>query len=134
MSILLACLLGLCPTALAQHAIPLEPLESEDRPLFSLASPVGSIEFDDPEQPHPVIASLQEEVEGEPGGVSGFRFWLKTILDPEDVEIFSEWASRQSGEYRRLIRTFDRATDEQAIESLLDQTLALVKREKSSNR
>ena len=96
--------------------------------------PVGSIEFDDPKQTHPVIASLQEEVEGEPGGVSGFRFWLKTILDPEDVEIFSEWASRQSGEYRRLIRSFDRATDEQAIESLLEQTLALVNREKSSNR
>ncbi len=96
--------------------------------------PVGSIEFDDPTQPHPVIASLQDAVETAPGGVSGFRFWLKTILDPEDVEIFSDWASRQSAEYRRLIRTFDRANDDQAIESLLDMTLALVNREKSANR
>ena len=96
--------------------------------------PVGSIEFDDPTQPHPVVASLQNAVEGAPGGVSGFRFWLKTILDPEDVEVFSDWASRQSAEYRRLIRTFDRANDDQAIESLLDMTLALVNREKSANR
>ena len=96
--------------------------------------PVGSIEFDDPTQPHPVVASLQDAVEGAPGGVSGFRFWLRTILDPEDVEIFSDWASRQSAEYRRLIRTFDRANDDQAIESLLDTTLALVNREKSANR
>ena len=96
--------------------------------------PVGSIEFDDPTQPHPVVASLQSAVEGAPGGVSGFRFWLKTILDPEDVEVFSDWASRQSAEYRHLIRTFDRANDDQAIESLLDMTLALVNREKSANR
>ncbi len=96
--------------------------------------PVGSIEFDDPAQTHPVIASLQEAVEQEPGGVSGFRFWLKTILDPKDVEVFSDWASRQSGEYRRLIRQFDRARDDQAIESLLDLTLDLVKRAKTANR
>lgn len=96
--------------------------------------PVGSIEFDDPAQPHPVIASLQESVEGQPGGVSGFRFWLKTILDPEDVEVFSNWADRQSAEYRRLIREFDRAKNDQAIESLLDVTLALVSREKSAGR
>lgn len=96
--------------------------------------PVGSIEFDDPTQPHPVIASLQESVEGQPGGVSGFRFWLKTILDPEDVEVFSNWADRQSAEYRRLIREFDRAKNDQAIESLLDATLALVSREKSASR
>ena len=96
--------------------------------------PVGSIEFDDPAQPHPVIASLQESVEGQLGGVSGFRFWLKTILDPEDVEVFSNWAGRQSAEYRRLIREFDRAKNDQAIESLLDATLALVSREKSAGR
>lgn len=96
--------------------------------------PVGSIEFDDPERPHPVIASLQESVEGQPGGVSGFRFWLKTILDPEDVEVFSKWAGRQSAEYRRLIRQFDRAKNDQAIESLLDATLALVSREKGASR
>ena len=96
--------------------------------------PIGSIEFDDPAQPHPVIASLQESEEGQPGGVSGFRFWLKTILDPEDVKVFSEWADRQSAEYRRLIRQFDRAKNDQAIESLLDATLALVSREKSASR
>lgn len=96
--------------------------------------PVGSIEFDDPVQPHPVVASLQEAVEGEPGGVSGFRFWLKTILDPEDVTVFSNWASRQSAEYQRLIRRYDRANDDRSIESLLDATLALVRREKSANR
>lgn len=96
--------------------------------------PIGSIEFDDPVQPHPVVASLQQAVEGEPGGVSGFRFWLKTILDPDDVAVFSQWASRQSAEYQRLIRRYDRASDDQSIESLLDATLALVRREKSANR
>ena len=64
----------------------------------------------------------------------GFRFWLKTILDPEDVEVFSGWASRKSAEYRRLIRRFDRAVDDQQMESLLDVTLDLVNREKSEER
>ncbi len=96
--------------------------------------PTGSIEFDDPERPHPVVASLQEAVEEGSGGVSGFRFWLKTILDPEDVEVFSGWASRKSAEYRRLIRRFDRAVDDQQMESLLDVTLDLVNREKSEER
>lgn len=90
-----------------------------------------SIEFDDPSELHPVVASLQDSVQG---GVDGFRFWLRTILDPEDVEIFSGWASRQSAEYRNLIRQFDGADDDHAIESLLEDTLALVDREKATDR
>ena len=68
------------------------------------------------------------------GGVDGFRFWLKTILDPDDVEIFSGWAGRKSTEFRRLVNKFDRADDDHAIESLLEDTLALVNREKTRNR
>lgn len=93
--------------------------------------PVGSIDLEDPPPPHPVIASLQDSMQGEPGGINGFRFWIQTILDPNDVEIFSGWASRQSSQYRDLIRKFDNARDDQAIESLLDDTLAFLNREKS---
>lgn len=93
----------------------------------------GAIEFDDP-LPHPVVASLQESVHSTTGGVDGFRFWLKTILDPEDVEIFTGWAGRQSTEYRQLVRKFDSADDDHTIESLLEDTLALVNREKTPNR
>lgn len=93
-----------------------------------------AIDFDDASELHPVIASLHDSVQGEPGRVDGFRFWLRTILDPEDVEIFSGWASRQSAEYRKLIGKFDSADDDHAIESLLEDTLALVDREKTANR
>lgn len=94
----------------------------------------GAIEFDDPLPTHPVVASLQESVQHASGGVDGFRFWLKTILDPEDVKVFSGWAGRQSAEYRQLVRKFDSAADDFTIESLLEDTLALVKREKQPNR
>lgn len=94
----------------------------------------GAIEFDDPLPPHPVVASLQKAMQSKSGGVDGFRFWLRTILDPEDVEVFSGWAGRQSTEYRLLVDKFDRADDDQTIESLLDDTLALVNREKRPNR
>lgn len=90
-----------------------------------------SIEFDDPMELHPVVASLHDSVQG---GVDGFRFWLRTILDPEDVEVFSGWASRQSAEYRKLILKYDSANDDRAIESLLEDTLALVDREKTPIR
>ena len=96
--------------------------------------PAGSIEFDDPTHPHPVVTSLQQAMQGDSGRTGGFRFWLQTILDPEDVAVFSDWASRQSDAYRTLIRQFEHADDDQAIESLLDQTLALVDREKSAER
>ena len=96
--------------------------------------PSGAIEFDDPLPPHPVVASLQDSMQSASGGVDGFRFWLKTILDPDDVEIFSGWAGRKSTEFRRLVNKFDRADDDHAIESLLEDTLALVNREKTRNR
>jgi len=91
----------------------------------------GSIEFDDPSALHPDVASLQQSLQV---GVDGFRFWLRTILDPEDVEIFSGWARRRSAEYRSLIRKFDDAKDDHAIELLLEDTLALVDREKVPDR
>ena len=94
----------------------------------------GAIEFDDPSPPHPVVASLQESMQSASGGVDGFRFWLKTILDPEDVEIFSGWAGRQSTEYRKLVTKFESADDDNSIESLLEDTIALVNREKTPNR
>lgn len=94
----------------------------------------GAIEFDDQLPPHPVVASLQESMQTASGGVDGFRFWLKTILDPEDVEIFSGWAGRQSTEYRKLVTKFESADDDNSIESLLEDTIALVNREKTSNR
>lgn len=90
----------------------------------------AAIEFDDAQELHPVVASLQDSVQGDLGGADGFRFWLRTILDPEDVEIFSGWACRQSVEYRELIGKFDNANDDNAIEALLEDTLALVDREK----
>lgn len=94
--------------------------------------PVGSIDLEDPPPPHPVVASLQDSLQGEPGGINGFRFWIQTILDPNDVEIFSGWASRQSTQYRDLIRKFDNARDDQAIESLLEDTLAFLNHEKAA--
>lgn len=94
----------------------------------------GAIEFEDPLPTHPVVASLQDSVQHTSGGVDGFRFWLKTILDPEDVEVFSGWAGRQSAAYRQLVSKFDSADDDGMIESLLEDTLALVKREKQPNR
>lgn len=94
----------------------------------------GAIEFDDPLPPHPVVASLQDSVQSASGGVDRFRFWLKTILDPADVEIFSGWAGRQSTEFRKLVNKFDSADDDHTIESLLEDTLTLVNREKRPNR
>ena len=96
--------------------------------------PIGSIDLEDPPQPHPVVASLQDSMQSEPGGINGFRFWIQTILDPNDVEIFSDWASRQSTQYRDLMRKFDNARDDQAIESLLEDTLAFLNREKGAER
>ncbi len=94
----------------------------------------GAIEFDDPLPPHPVVSSFLDSVQSTPGGFDGFRFWLKTILDPEDVEIFSGWAGRQSTEYRQMVRKFEDAHDDQTIESLLEDTLAVVTREKTPKR
>ena len=94
--------------------------------------PVGSIEFDDSPRSHPAVGSLREPLADDPAGIDGFRFWLKTILDPKDVEIFSGWANRRSADYRALIRKFDNAEDDQAFEALLEDTLALLDREKSA--
>ncbi len=67
-----------------------------------------------------------------PGTVDGFQFWVRTILSPEDMVVFSRWAKAQADDYQDLLTRFNDATDDGGIEALLERTLAAVSRAKEA--
>ena len=55
-----------------------------------------------------------------------FSFWLRTVVAPDDTDLFWSWALRKEEEYHDLVQRFGEADDETALEGLLRDALAAI--------
>lgn len=55
-----------------------------------------------------------------------FSFWLRTVLSPDDTDLFWSWALRNEDDYHNLVQRFGDAKDDGALEALLRETVDVV--------
>lgn len=55
-----------------------------------------------------------------------FSFWLRTVLPPDDTDLFWSWALRNEDDYHSLVQRFGEAKDDGALESLLRETVDVI--------
>lgn len=55
-----------------------------------------------------------------------FSFWLRTVVAPDETDLFWSWALRKEDEYHDLVQRFGEADDETALEALLRDALAAI--------
>ncbi len=57
-----------------------------------------------------------------------FSFWLRTVLAPDDTDLFWSWALSNEDDYHTLVQRFGDAKDDGALESLLRETAEIIDR------
>ncbi len=57
-----------------------------------------------------------------------FSFWLRTVLAPDDTDLFWSWALGNEDDYHDLVQRFGDAKDDGALESLLRETAEVIAR------
>lgn len=57
-----------------------------------------------------------------------FSFWLRTVLAPDDTDLFWSWALGNEDDYHSLVQRFGDAKDDGALESLLRETADIIAR------
>ena len=55
-----------------------------------------------------------------------FSFWLRTVLPPDDTDLFWSWALRNEDDYHNLVQRFGDAKDDGALEALLRETVDVI--------
>ena len=55
-----------------------------------------------------------------------FSFWLRTVLCPDDTDLFWAWALRNEDDYHSLVQRFGDAKDDGALEVLLGETAEII--------
>lgn len=55
-----------------------------------------------------------------------FSFWLRTVLSPDDTDLFWSWALRNEDAYHKLVQRFGDAKDDGAFEALLRETAKVI--------
>ncbi len=55
-----------------------------------------------------------------------FSFWLRTVLPPDDTDLFWSWALSNEDDYHNLVQRFGDAKDDGALEALLRETVAVI--------
>ncbi|NNG05122.1 MAG: hypothetical protein HKM95_13635 [Inquilinus sp.] len=55
-----------------------------------------------------------------------FSFWLRTVVAPDETDLFWSWALRNEDDYHGLVQRFGEADDETALEALLGDALAAI--------
>ncbi len=55
-----------------------------------------------------------------------FSFWLRTVLPPDDTDLFWSWALRNEDDYHSLVQRFADAKDDSALEALLRETVDVI--------
>lgn len=55
-----------------------------------------------------------------------FSFWLRTVLPPDDTDLFWSWALRNEDDYHSLVQRFGDAKDDSALEALLRETVDVI--------
>ena len=55
-----------------------------------------------------------------------FSFWLRTVLAPDDTDLFWSWALRNEDDYHTLVQRFGDAKDDGALEALLRETADVI--------
>lgn len=55
-----------------------------------------------------------------------FSFWLRTVLPPDDTDLFWAWALDNEDDYYNFVQRFGDAKDDGALESLLRETVRVI--------
>jgi hypothetical protein len=55
-----------------------------------------------------------------------FSFWLRTVLPPDDTDLFWAWALSNEDDYHTFVQRFGDAKDDSALESLLRETADVI--------
>ncbi len=55
-----------------------------------------------------------------------FSFWLRTVLPPDDTDLFWSWALKNEDDYHNLVQRFGEAKDDAALEALLRETVDVI--------
>ena len=55
-----------------------------------------------------------------------FSFWLRTVLPPDDTDVFWSWALGNEDDYHNFVQRFGDAKDDGALESLLRETVKVI--------